>query len=65
MVKRRYHTATTIIINYFQVMVVVFGGLDEYIKDDRDPHEQPMRSYTGVLEFGNDIIIGAHSHTLK
>ena len=52
MVKRMYHTATAIAVSSTQVVVVVFGGLDGYIRDVRDLHEQPMSAETAVLEFG-------------
>ena len=44
--------------------MVVFGGLEEYIRDGRDDSHQPMKTATVVLEFGNYIIIilGAYPH---
>ena len=58
MVKRHHHTATAIAVGSSQVVVVVFGGVDEYIR-----HDEAIRSDTVVLEFGNEIlIIGSHPH---
>ena len=54
--KRQYHTATAIAVSYSQVVVVVFGGVDEYISDNHDDREQLMKAATGVLEFGKYII---------
>ena len=48
-----YHTATAITVSSSQVVVVVFGGLDELIRDGRDMRLQPMKAATAVLEFGN------------
>ena len=52
MVKRQYHTATAIAISSSQVVVVVFGGLDEFHSGD-DDRQQPIKAATCVLEFGN------------
>lgn len=61
--KRLGHTATAIAVSSSQVVVVVFGGLDELIRDG-DGRQQPMKAATVVLEFGNYIliIVGAHPH---
>ena len=56
MVKRMFHTATAIAVSSSQVVMVVFGGLGKYIRDDRDDTEQPMKAATAVLEFGNNYI---------
>ena len=63
--KRLFHTATAIAVSSSQVVVVVCGGLDEFIRYDCDDSEQPMKAATVVLEFGNDIIfiVGAHPHS--
>ena len=63
MVKRQCHTVTAIAVSSSQVVVVVFGGLDEYIRG-RDNRQQPMKAGTFVLEFGNCIliIVGSHPH---
>ena len=52
-----WHTATAIAVSSSQVVVVVFGGLDELI-DDLDFFQQPMKSPT-VLEFGNYVLYRA------
>ena len=57
MVKRLEHTATVIAVSSSQVVVVLFGGLDELISDGRDDRQQPMKTATVVLEFGNYIIL--------
>ena len=57
-----HHTATAIAVSPSKVVVVVFGGLYELISD-RDRYDQPMRSDTSVLEFGNYDIIRMHLHT--
>ena len=65
MVKRVHHTATAIAVSFSQVVVLVFGGLDEYIRDDRDFRRQLMKAATTVLEFGNYIIINYCTVTPK
>ena len=54
MVKRQDHTATAITVSSSQVVVVVFGGLDEFISG-HDDKNQSMKAATVVLEFGNYI----------
>lgn len=62
MVKRLYHTATAIAVSSSQVVVVVFGGLDEYIRGHGD-RQQPMKAATVVLEFGNyQLLRGTPTH---
>ena len=57
-----WHTATAIAVSSTQVVVVVFGGLDEYIRDGRADRQQPMKSATVVLEFSNSILIIVEVH---
>ena len=57
MVRRRDHTATAVTVSSSQVVVVVFGGLDQFISYGRYPRSQPMRAATVMMEFGNSIII--------
>ena len=66
MIKRLYHTVTVIAVSSSQVVVVVFGGMYQYVIGKSDL-KQSMRSDTNLLEFGNYIIVivGAHSHTLN
>ena len=52
MVKRMFHTATTIAVSFSEVVVVLFGGLDVLIRG-RDDRLQAMKSDTFMLEFGN------------
>ena len=52
--KRQDHTATAITVSSSQVVVVVFGGLDEFISG-HDDKNQSMKAATVVLEFGNYI----------
>ena len=52
MVQRQYHTATAIAVSSSQIVVVLFGGVDEWIRDERQDRQQPMKSDTTVLEFG-------------
>ena len=62
MVKRQYHTATAIAISSSQVVVVVLGGLEKFVRINCDYAQQPMKADNAVLVFGNYILIIVGSH---
>ena len=63
MFKRIRHTATAIPVSSTRVVVVVVGGVEEWVRDGRADSQQSMRADTCVLEFGNyfHYYLGAHN----
>ena len=60
--KRKYHTATAVAISFSKVVVVVFGGMDEYVTNIHQALLQPMKAATSVLEFGNKLSLIFKAH---
>ena len=54
-IKRQRHSATVCKVSDFKVIVVVQGGVEAMVRDERIAQQMDMLADTSILEFGSEI----------